>query len=34
MRYLFWNTHRNDEINDYISKLVEENNTDIVMLAE
>ena len=34
MRYLFWNTFRNDDINVYISKLVEENNIDIVMLAE
>lgn len=34
MKLLFWNTHRNRNINKYIVDLVEENEIDIVVLAE
>lgn len=34
MRILFWNTHKNENINKYIRGLVEENEIDIVILAE
>lgn len=34
MRLLFWNTHKNENINNYIVKLVEENEIDILILAE
>lgn len=34
MRLLFWNTHKNENINEYIVKLVEENGIDILILAE
>lgn len=34
MKYLFWNTHRNENINTIISELVLENNISIVVLAE
>lgn len=34
MRLLFWNTHKNKHINTYIARLVEENEIDILILAE
>ena len=34
MKYLFWNTHRNNNINDIISELIIENDILIVLLAE
>lgn len=34
MKILFWNTHRNNEINSYIIKLVEYNKIDVLVLAE
>lgn len=34
MKLLFWNTHKNENINKYIIELVEENEIDIVILAE
>ncbi len=34
MKLLFWNTHKNENINKYILGLVEENEIDIVILAE
>lgn len=34
MKILFWNTHRNNEINSYIIELVEYNEIDILVLAE
>lgn len=34
MRYLFWNTHRNEQINSVLCELVCENKASIVILAE
>ena len=34
MKYLFWNTHQNDDINDVLSELIIENNVSMVLLAE
>ena len=34
MRLLFWNTHKKANINEYIVKLVEENQIDILIIAE
>lgn len=34
MKLLFWNTHKNELINDYIAKLVDENEIDILIVAE
>ena len=34
MRILFWNTHRNENINSYVSSLINTNNIDILALAE
>ena len=34
MKYLFWNTYRNKDINDIICDLVIENDISIVVLAE
>lgn len=34
LRYLFWNTHNNCEINDILSEIIVENDISIVLLAE
>ena len=34
MRLMFWNTHKNNEINVVISNIIEENQIDMVALAE
>ena len=34
MKVLFWNTHKNTNINETISELAAENNASIVVLAE
>ena len=34
MRYLFWNTHRNVDINSYILDIVNQNEIDVLVLAE
>lgn len=34
MKYLFWNTHRNTEINLLLCDLIAENNISLVVLAE
>lgn len=34
MKYLFWNTHKNNDINDVLSELIIENNISMVLLAE
>lgn len=34
MRYLFWNTHRNKNINSIICDLIIENDISVVALAE
>ena len=34
MRILFWNTHKNENINDVLSQLIIENNASIIVLAE
>ena len=34
MKMLFWNTHNNENINPIIAELVEENNINIIALAE
>ncbi len=34
MRILFWNTHKNENINDVLSQLIIENNASIIILAE
>ncbi|MBP3595731.1 MAG: endonuclease/exonuclease/phosphatase [Lachnospiraceae bacterium] len=34
MKLLFWNTHKNKNINEYVSNLVAENEIDILILAE
>ena len=34
LKYLFWNTHRNNNINDILSELIMENDISIVLLAE
>lgn len=34
MKILFWNTNRNENINEYIISLVEDNDIDVLVLAE
>ena len=34
MRILFWNTHKNKDINPYIASLVLDNEIDILALSE
>lgn len=34
MKYLFWNTYHNNDINDVLSELIIDNDISIVMLAE
>ena len=34
MKILFWNTHKNENINQILSELIVENNASIVVLAE
>jgi exonuclease III len=34
LNFLFWNTNRNDKIDDYLIKLVNEKSIDIIILAE
>ena len=34
MKYLFWNTHKNSDINDVLCELIVENNISMVCLAE
>lgn len=34
MKYLFWNTHRNDSINEILSELIIENDISVILLAE
>ena len=34
MRFLFWNTHKNQEIDKYIAAIVVENKIDFICLAE
>ncbi len=34
MKIMFWNTNRNNNINEYIAKLIREYNIDILVLAE
>ena len=34
MRYLFWNTHRNEQINPVLCDLIVENGISVVVLAE
>lgn len=34
MKILFWNTNRNKEINKYVASLVQDNNIDVLVLAE
>lgn len=34
MRILFWNTHKNENINPILSEIIIENNASIVVLAE
>ena len=34
MKYLFWNTHQNNDINDVLSELIIENDISMVLLAE
>lgn len=34
MKYLFWNTHKNNDINDVLSELIVENDISMVCLAE
>lgn len=34
MRILFWNTHRNVDINSYILDIVNQNEIDVLVLAE
>ena len=34
MKYLFWNTHQNNDINDVLSELIIENDISIILLAE
>ena len=34
MKYLFWNTHKNTDINSILCDLVEENDISILVLAE
>ena len=34
MKVLFWNAHKNTEIDSYIYDYVEENPCDIIILAE
>ena len=34
MKILFWNVHRNKNINRYIASIVEDNEIDILVMAE
>ena len=34
MKILFWNTHKNIDINHIVAELIEENNINIIALAE
>lgn len=34
MKMLFWNTHKNKDINPIVAELIEENNINIIALAE
>lgn len=34
MKILFWNTHKNSEIDSYIIDFMDENPCDIIILAE
>ena len=34
MRFLFWNTHNNDSINNVLTEVIVENRVDVVVLAE
>ena len=34
MRYLFWNTHKNEQINPVLCDLIIENGISVVVLAE
>lgn len=34
MRILFWNTNRNENINEYVANLVRDYNIDVLVLAE
>ena len=34
MKYLFWNTHKNEKINSVLCDLIIENGISIVVLAE
>ena len=34
MKYLFWNTHNNNDINEVLSEIIIENDISIVLLAE
>lgn len=34
MKYLFWNTYHNNDVNDILSEIIIENNISIVLLAE
>ena len=34
MKYLFWNTHKNSDINDVLCELIVENDISMVCLAE
>lgn len=34
LKILFWNTHKNKEINDILSELIVENNVNVAVLAE
>lgn len=34
MKYLFWNTHKNIQINDVLSEIIIENDINMVLLAE
>lgn len=34
MKYLFWNTHNNSDINDILCELIVENDISMVCLAE
>lgn len=34
MKYLFWNTYHNKDINDILSKIIIENDISMILLAE
>ncbi len=34
MRILFWNTNKNSNINKYIASVVQDDNIDILAMAE